>query len=51
VILLLKVLEGWSVAEIAASLGWNTMRAENELAKARRGLADWRRSKGKGDER
>jgi RNA polymerase sigma-70 factor (ECF subfamily) len=42
-ILLLKELEGWSMAEIAASMGWNEKRVDNELYKARRALADWRR--------
>jgi RNA polymerase sigma-70 factor, ECF subfamily len=43
VIFLLKVLEGWSVAEIAVAMRWNPIRVQNELAKARRLLADWRR--------
>jgi RNA polymerase sigma-70 factor (ECF subfamily) len=51
VILLLKVLEGWSVAEIGAALGWNSMRVQNELARARRALADWRRGAGEGEPR
>jgi RNA polymerase sigma-70 factor (ECF subfamily) len=42
-IFLLKVLEGWSVAEIGAALGWNSIRVQNELARARRTLAAWRR--------
>jgi RNA polymerase sigma-70 factor (ECF subfamily) len=42
-ILLLKELEGWSLAEIAAALRWNTDRVKNELSRARRALADWRR--------
>jgi RNA polymerase sigma-70 factor (ECF subfamily) len=42
-VLLLKVLEGWSVAEIAVALRWNPIRVQNELAKARRVLAEWRR--------
>jgi RNA polymerase sigma-70 factor (ECF subfamily) len=41
-ILLLKELDGWSVAEIAAAFGWNQNRVRNELARARRALADWR---------
>jgi RNA polymerase sigma-70 factor, ECF subfamily len=40
-ILLLKVVEGWSVAEIAAAMGWKDKRAENELYRARRALAEW----------
>jgi RNA polymerase sigma-70 factor, ECF subfamily len=43
VIFLLKVLEGWSVAEIAVAMRWNPIRVQNELAKARRVLAEWRR--------
>jgi RNA polymerase sigma-70 factor (ECF subfamily) len=42
-IFLLKVLEGWSVAEIGQAMGWNSMRVQNELFKARRALAEWRR--------
>jgi RNA polymerase sigma-70 factor (ECF subfamily) len=50
-ILLLKELEGWSVAEIGAALRWNENRVRNELSKARRALADWRRREaGEGDE-
>jgi RNA polymerase sigma-70 factor (ECF subfamily) len=51
VIFLLKVLEGWSVAEIGTMLGWNRIRVQNELSKARRALAEWRRSSEEGDER
>jgi RNA polymerase sigma-70 factor (ECF subfamily) len=50
-ILLLKELEGWSVAEIGAALHWNENRVRNELSKARRALADWRRREAaEGDE-
>jgi RNA polymerase sigma-70 factor, ECF subfamily len=42
-ILLLKEREEWSVAEIAAALGWSTIRVKNELAKARRALVELRR--------
>ena len=42
-LLLLKVREGWSVAEIAAAMHWNEKRVENELARARRALVEWRR--------
>jgi RNA polymerase sigma-70 factor, ECF subfamily len=50
-IFLLKVLEGWSVAEIGAAMGWNPMRVQNELFKARRALAEWRRREAdEGDE-
>jgi RNA polymerase sigma-70 factor, ECF subfamily len=42
-IFLLKVLEGWSVAEIGAAMGWNPIRVQNELAKARRTLVEWQR--------
>jgi RNA polymerase sigma-70 factor, ECF subfamily len=41
-VFLLKVLEGWSVAEIAATMRWDRIRVQNELAKARRTLAEWR---------
>jgi len=51
-VLLLKVLEGWSVAEIATALRWNSIRVQNELSKARRALAEWRRREAEeGDER
>jgi RNA polymerase sigma-70 factor (ECF subfamily) len=51
-ILLLKEREGWSVAEIAAALGCNEKRIENELAKARRALVEWRRREaGEGEDR
>jgi RNA polymerase sigma-70 factor (ECF subfamily) len=51
-ILLLKELEGWSVAEIGAALRWNENRVRNELSKARRALAEWRRrEENEGDER
>jgi RNA polymerase sigma-70 factor, ECF subfamily len=50
-LLLLKELEGWSLVEIGAALRWNTDRVKNELARARRALADWReRAAGQGDE-
>jgi RNA polymerase sigma-70 factor (ECF subfamily) len=41
-VLLLKELEGWSMAEIGAALGWNDKRVENELYRARRALVEWR---------
>jgi RNA polymerase sigma-70 factor (ECF subfamily) len=41
-ILLLKEREGWSVAEIAAALGWKAKRVEHELSRARHALAAWR---------
>jgi RNA polymerase sigma-70 factor (ECF subfamily) len=43
VVFLLKVLEGWSVAEIAVAMRWNPIRVQNELAKARRALVEWQR--------
>jgi len=50
-VFLLRQLEGWSVAEIAAALGWNKKRVENELYKARCALDDWRRREaGEGEE-
>jgi RNA polymerase sigma-70 factor (ECF subfamily) len=42
-VLLLKELEGWSMAEIGAALGWNEKKVENELYRARRALLEWRR--------
>jgi RNA polymerase sigma-70 factor, ECF subfamily len=41
-ILLLKEREGWSLAEIAAALGWKEKRVERELSRARHSLAAWR---------
>jgi RNA polymerase sigma-70 factor (ECF subfamily) len=40
-IFLLRVLEGWSLEEIGAAMGWNRVRVKNELSKARRALAEW----------
>jgi RNA polymerase sigma-70 factor, ECF subfamily len=42
-LLLLKEREGWSVAEIAAGLGWSERQVRYELSKARQGLVEWRR--------
>jgi RNA polymerase sigma-70 factor (ECF subfamily) len=39
--LLLREMDGWSVAEIGAAMGWNLKRVYNELYKARHALADW----------
>jgi RNA polymerase sigma-70 factor, ECF subfamily len=51
-VLLLKEVEGWSIAEISAALRWNEKRVHNELFRARRALADWRRrDAAEGDER
>jgi RNA polymerase sigma-70 factor (ECF subfamily) len=47
-ILLLKELDGWSVAEIAAAFGWNKDRVRNELSRARRALADWQQRDAEG---
>jgi RNA polymerase sigma-70 factor (ECF subfamily) len=50
-ILLLKEREGWSVAEIAAGIGWNERQVRYELSKARRALVQWRGCVGgEGDE-
>jgi RNA polymerase sigma factor (sigma-70 family) len=50
-ILLLKAREGWTVAEIAAGLGWSERRVEYELSKARNALFDWQqRDSGEGAE-
>jgi RNA polymerase sigma-70 factor (ECF subfamily) len=43
VIILLKALEGWSVVEIGAAMGWNPVRVQNELSRARRTLIEWQR--------
>jgi RNA polymerase sigma-70 factor, ECF subfamily len=40
-VLLLREMEGWSVAEIGQAMGWNEKRVNNELFKARRALAEW----------
>ena len=51
-LLLLKVLEGWSVAEIGQALGWSPIRVQNELSRARRTLLEWRqREADEGEER
>jgi RNA polymerase sigma-70 factor (ECF subfamily) len=49
-ILLLKELEGWSAAEIAAALRVSEHRIRNELSRARRTLADWRQRDATGEE-
>jgi RNA polymerase sigma-70 factor, ECF subfamily len=41
-VFLLKVVEGWSVEEIAAAVRWKPKRVYNELYKARCALAEWR---------
>ena len=40
--LVMKEVEGLSVEEIGAAMGWNRKKAENELYQARRALAEWR---------
>jgi RNA polymerase sigma-70 factor, ECF subfamily len=40
-VLLLREMEGWSVAEIGQAMRWNEKRVNNELFKARRALAEW----------
>jgi len=40
-ILLLKELEGWSAADIGATMGWNPKRVYNELYQARCTLIEW----------
>jgi RNA polymerase sigma-70 factor, ECF subfamily len=42
-ILLLREWEGWSLAEIAETMGWNEVRVRNELYKTRRALIEARR--------
>jgi RNA polymerase sigma-70 factor (ECF subfamily) len=50
-VFLLKEREGWSMAEIAAALGWNERRVQNELYRARCALLRWREQHGgEGDE-
>lgn len=50
-VFLLKEREGWSMAEIAAAMGWNERRVQNELYRARRALLQWRQKHaGEGDE-
>jgi RNA polymerase sigma-70 factor, ECF subfamily len=52
VVLLLKELEGWSVAEIAVAMRWKEKRVYNELYRARLTLAEWRRREAvEGEER
>jgi RNA polymerase sigma-70 factor (ECF subfamily) len=46
-LLLLKEVEGWSMAEIAAAMGWNEKRVDNELYRARRALLAWRQREGR----
>jgi RNA polymerase sigma-70 factor (ECF subfamily) len=50
-LLLMKVLEGWSVEEIALALKWKADRVRNELSRARRALAEWRQREDEGGER
>src|SRR5712692_9210007 len=51
-VLLLKEREGWSLAEIAAAMGWKERQVRYELSKARQALVEWRRrDAGEGDER
>jgi RNA polymerase sigma-70 factor, ECF subfamily len=40
-VLLLKELEGWSVADIAAAMRWKEKRVYNELYKARHAVLEW----------
>jgi RNA polymerase sigma-70 factor (ECF subfamily) len=50
-VLLLKELEGWSVAEIGRALGCRPKRVEYELYRARRALTSWQRdASGRGEE-
>jgi RNA polymerase sigma-70 factor, ECF subfamily len=49
-VLLLKEREAWSLAEIAAAMGWNERQVRYELSKARQALAEWRRDAGEGGE-
>lgn len=41
-LIVLKEVDGWTIAEIAEAVGWKPKRVENELFRARRALADWR---------
>ena len=51
-VFLMKEQEGWSVAEIARTMGWGERQVRNELFYAHRDLANWRRREaaGKGEE-
>jgi RNA polymerase sigma-70 factor (ECF subfamily) len=40
--LILKDVEGWRTDEIGAAMGWNSKKVENELYRARQGLARFR---------
>jgi len=42
-VVVLKRLEGWSVAEIAAAMGFSERRVYHELRQAQRALAEWQR--------
>jgi RNA polymerase sigma-70 factor (ECF subfamily) len=41
-VILLKEAHGFSVAEIAAAMGWPSARVQNELYRARKYLTEWR---------
>jgi RNA polymerase sigma factor (sigma-70 family) len=45
----LREQEEWTVAEIASMLGWQPKKVENELYKARRVLARWKKGAGEWD--
>jgi RNA polymerase sigma-70 factor, ECF subfamily len=42
-VILLRELHGFTVAEIAGTMGWSQTKVQNELYKARKTLAEWRR--------
>jgi len=49
-VLVLKEREGWSIAEIAAAMGWSERQVRHELSRARLALAEWRRAEEEPDE-
>jgi RNA polymerase sigma-70 factor, ECF subfamily len=50
-VILLRELHGFSVAEIAETMRWPQNRVQNELYKARKALAEWRRREDQEGER
>jgi RNA polymerase sigma-70 factor (ECF subfamily) len=49
ILVTLREQEEWTVAEIASLLGWQPKKVENELYKARRVLARWKKGTGEWD--
>ena len=48
-LLVVREAEGWTIPEIAEAFGWSGKKVENELYKARRALAEWRKRHDQGD--